>query len=82
MIIYDNYGVLMGRHSLSELNSFRSLLYYQLTGNFYYFDILIMRNDEINEFYKLEIEYFRDNISDQILRKAAHNAIQFIENVS
>lgn len=57
-LLYDNFGYLMGKYSLSDLEPFMNLLFYQLTSNFYYFDILVLREEEMVEFYKLEINYF------------------------
>ncbi len=69
-LLYDNLGYLMGRYSLADLSPFRALLFYQLTSKFYYFDILIMTDEEIMTFYQTEIDFFVGKISNHTLQKA------------
>lgn len=70
-LLYDNFGALMGRYSLSDLSPFRNLLFYQLTSNFYYFDILVMRDEDIVQFYKTEIDYFSNKMPNKSLQRTA-----------
>jgi FkbM family methyltransferase len=67
-LLYNNFGNLFGKYSLSDLSPFRNLLFMQLTSDFYYFDILVMKDEDIFEFYKAEIDYFADKISNKSLQ--------------
>jgi hypothetical protein len=68
-IVYDNFGALIGRFPLSNLSSFKNLLFYKLiSSTFYYFDILVMIDDDLNEFYRMEIDYFIKSIKNEALR--------------
>lgn len=58
ILIYDNFGFLMGRSSLSDLDHFKQLLFYQLTSAFNYFDILVLPNQSVDAFYRAEVEFF------------------------
>jgi FkbM family methyltransferase len=53
-LLYDNLGYLMGRHTLADLTHFKDLLFYQLTSNFRYFDIIIMEESDIEPFHSQE----------------------------
>ena len=70
-LLYNNFGNLMGRYSLSDLSPFKNLLFYQLTSNFYYFDILVMKDEDVFQFYKEEIDYFVDKMPNKSLRGTA-----------
>jgi FkbM family methyltransferase len=75
-LLYTNFGNLMGRYSLSDLSPFRNLLFFQLTSDFYYFDILIMKNEDISEFYQAEIDYFADKMPNKSLERTDIAAIK------
>lgn len=68
-LLYDNFGNLMGRYSLSDLAPFQNLLFFQLTSNFYYFDILVMKSEDIFQFYKVETNYFTDMMANKSLQR-------------
>ena len=70
-LLYNNHGNLMGRYSLSDLSPFKNLLFFQLTGYRYCFDILVMKDEDMFQFYKKEIEYFTDKMSDKSLQRTA-----------
>ena len=71
-LLYDNFGNLMGRYSLSDLSPFQNLLFCQLTsGNLYYFDILVMKDEDVCEFFKTEVDYFVDKMSNKSLQRTA-----------
>lgn len=70
-LLYDNFGNLMGKYSLSDLSPFQNLLFFQLTSDFYYFDILIMKNEDVFQFYKSEIDFFADKMPNKSLRRTA-----------
>ncbi len=75
-LLYDNFGSLMGRYSLSDLSPFQNLLFFQLTSNFYYFDILVMKDEDLAEFYQAEITYFIDKMPDKSLQHTASAAAE------
>ena len=70
-LLYNNFGNLMGRYSLSDLSPFKNLLFFQLTTTLYGFDILVMKDDDVFQFYKKEIDYFADKISNKSLQRTA-----------
>jgi FkbM family methyltransferase len=78
-LLYDNVGHLMGKHSLSELSPFRNLLFYQLTKKLYYYDILLMNDRDISQFYRAEIDYFVKQMPNKSLSQAAIAAAKFYE---
>ena len=57
-LLYDNLGNLMGLYSLNDLTSFKNLLFHQLVNGRYYFDILVMKDDDIFVFHRNELEFF------------------------
>lgn len=68
-LLYDNLGNYFGDYSLSDLQPFKNLLFYQLTGNQCYFDILIMQGDDLASFRQLEIDYFVSTILNKSLER-------------
>lgn len=78
-LLYDNFGHLMGKYSLADSYCFRNLLFFQLTSSFYYFDILIMKDDDIIPFLDLEITYFIDKMSDKSLQQIAKAAAELYQ---
>jgi hypothetical protein len=69
--VYDNFGHLMGRYSLSDLTAFQYLLFFDIISQFYYFDILLIRDEEMLSFYQSEIDYFLNHLTDKSLIQAA-----------
>ena len=74
-LLYDNFGYFMGIYSLSDLNSFTNLLFYQLTSPFYYFDILLMKEDDIIVFQKMELKHYSALIKNSPAQKAVQSLI-------
>jgi len=70
-LIYDNFGYLMGKQSLEHLSGFKHLLFYQLTSRFYYFDLLLMKEEEMRIFIKLEHSYFISKMTNKALQRTA-----------
>ena len=71
-LVYDNFGHLMGRYSLFDLSPFKNLLFFQLTRPFLYqFDILVMKDEDVFQFYKEETVYFVDKLPYKSLRRTA-----------
>ena len=77
-LLYDNFGNIMGRYSLSDLSAFQNLLFYQLTSSFYYFDILVIKEEDIYQFYKSEIDYFTANMPNKLLQRTAVTAAELL----
>ncbi len=75
-ILYDNYGYLIGKYSIQNTNRIRDLLLYQSISTFQYFDILLMNEEYVDEFYKSELEYFINGIANRKLKA------NFLENFS
>jgi FkbM family methyltransferase len=78
-LLYDNVGHLMGKHSLSALSPFQNLLFYQLTKKLYYYDILLMNDRDISQFYSAEIDYFVNQMPNKSLSQAAMSAAKLFE---
>ena len=76
LLLYDNFGGLMGRHALADSAAFRDLLFYQLTSDFHYFDILIMRDEDLMPFLESERAHFVEAVLEETLRRAASTAAQ------
>lgn len=70
-LVYDNYGYLMGKHELDHLSHFKDLLLYQLTSHFHYFDILVMKDEDIDMFLGNEQAVFASVVKDPRLSKTA-----------
>lgn len=76
-LVYSNSGYLIGKHSLNELQYFKQLLIYQLTSKSLYFDILLMKEEEIQKFTQLEYSYFIDQMPEKTLQQTARTAAEF-----
>lgn len=59
-LLYDNFGNFMGTHQMDSLSHLKDLLFYQLMRKYYYFDILIMKEEDIENFLTLEHAHFVD----------------------
>jgi len=70
-LIYDNFGYLMGKQSLEHFIKFKHLLFYQLTSRFYYFDLLLMKEEEMRIFIKLEHSYFISKMPNKAVQRTA-----------
>ena len=70
-LVYNNAGYLMGRYSLSDLAAFRNLLFFQLISRCHHFDLLVMKDAHLAEFYRGEIEFFSSRMPKQSLRRTA-----------
>jgi len=66
----------MGIYSFSDLSSVRNLLFFQLTSDFYYFDILVMKDEDLFPFAEAEIHYFADKMPDKSLHRTAIEAVE------
>lgn len=75
-LLYDNVGHLIGKYSLERLRHFRDLLFYQLTKESYYYDILLMKNEDVDAFVISERSFFIDKLANQTLRRTAEFAAE------
>lgn len=75
-LLYDNFGQLMGKYPLADLFAIRGLLFFQLTSPFHYFDMLVMKDTDIDCFFKTEVDYFVDKMPDKSLQLTARIAIE------
>lgn len=70
-IVYDNHGYLVGSYSLGDLRPLKNLLFYQLTRTFYYFDLLVMKEEDIVPFLTSEQSFFIQRMPSEALRCTA-----------
>ena len=75
-LLYDNLGFFFGQYSLVDLQPFKNLLIYQITGRRCYFDILLMREEDLAEFLLLENNFFADIVSNLSLAQTIRVAMQ------
>lgn len=71
MFVYDNFGSLIGLYHTGDVSNINKLLFYMLTKKQYYYDFLLMQDGFVDDFYKLEVEYFATALKDSRLRQAA-----------
>jgi FkbM family methyltransferase len=57
-ILYSNLGELFGKFSLSDLSPIENLLYYQLLSDSLYYDVLLLKDPQLDEFLASELEFF------------------------
>ncbi len=70
-LLYEKFGYPMGRYELDDLDQFKELLFYQLTKRYIYFDILLMREPDLQAFHAIESSFFLDTLWDPRLRATA-----------
>lgn len=75
-LLYDNTGHLMGKHALSDLAHFRNLLFHQAISRDYYFDILLMKDDDVSQFHGREIRFFVDQMPNKSMQANASRAMK------
>jgi len=73
-MMYDNHGYFIGFYSLEDLRPLKNLLFYQLTRTFYYFDLLVMKEEDLVSFLMTEQSFFSQHMTDESLRNAAATA--------
>lgn len=81
VLVYDNFGYLMGKYLLLDFRAIQCLIFYQLTSPFYYFDILVMKDSELSGFFKSEVEFFMENMPNELLRSSARFAVESFGDV-
>lgn len=60
-LIYDNLGYMIGLFSLKDKSVFNDFLMYQMSCKSFYYDILVMRDEDIFDFHVLEKAFFSQN---------------------
>ncbi|UCF62695.1 MAG: FkbM family methyltransferase [bacterium] len=75
-LLYDNFGYLYGRLELDDVFKFKNALFYQLTRVYYYYDILLMPEEQLQAFYSSEINFFVNQIKSDSDRLAAQQAVR------
>jgi hypothetical protein len=73
-MVYDNHGYFVGSYSLDDLRPIKNLLFYQLTRKSYYFDLLVMKEEDHVSFLEAEQSYFVRCMPDEALRNTAATA--------
>lgn len=58
VLFYDHIGLLLGKFRLADREALSALLQYQRARGNYYYDILVMREEELERFYVHELEIF------------------------
>ncbi len=71
MLVYEKFGYPLGRYEFEHLTHFKDLLFYQLAKKYIYFDILLMKEQDLLPFYALENNFFLDVLPDQRFRSTA-----------
>ena len=74
-LLYEKFGYPLGHYELQDLAHFKELLFYQLTKKFIYYDILLMKEQDLLPFYELEKTFFLDTLKDQRLRVTARKTL-------
>lgn len=75
-LVYDHTGFLFSQISLSNTLDFPQALFYQLTSQRCYFDILVLR--DAGEFLRQELDYFTNSTANPERRQAAAQAAKKI----
>ncbi len=71
----------MGKYPLSNFRAIQCLMFYQLTSPFYYFDILVMKDAELSDFFKSEVDYFTGRMPNESLRRTARFAVEGFDDI-
>ena len=74
-LLYDNLGHLLGKYSLDHPEVFYELLFYQLTSPLCYFDILVMKDEDLTPFHLQEIAYFAKATTNPVLQRSVAAAV-------
>ena len=63
-LIYDNLGYLVDAVGLDDVARFRMLLFHQLVSRFGYYDVLVLRSEDVEEFLRSELAYFHSCVEE------------------
>ena len=73
-LVYDNLGYLLGCHRLDDAAAIQTLLFYQLTSELAYFDLLVMTEPDLSDFHAAELQFFAEQRVQPALRDTAVRA--------
>lgn len=79
-IFYDNHGYLIGKFSIQDNKEIKNLLFYQSVSKLLYFDVLLINDEFIDVFYKTELEYFINEISNKKLKQDISQIFSSFQN--
>jgi hypothetical protein len=65
----------MGKYDLKELSAIKNLFFYQILTDALYYDILLINDQDVGEFFQSEAQFFADRVADRNLRPSALKAI-------
>lgn len=74
-LVYDNAGYIMGFVDIGNLSCLDSLVFYQVTSPFPYFDILVLPDEDCEAFYVTELDWFA-GLAHGACQKAARSLIK------
>ena len=74
-LLYSNLGDFMGKYDLKELSAIKNLFFYQLLTDALYYDVLLINDQDVGEFFQSEAQFFADRVADRNLRPSALKAI-------
>ena len=75
-LVYDNFGYFYGRIDLNNFSMLKNALFYQLTRTYYYYDVLLMPEEQLQAFYSSEIDFFVNENKSDPNRQAAQDALK------
>lgn len=78
-IAYDNFGYIFGIIDLREITSFKHSLMYQLVSKFYYYDILVLKPSQFQNFLRSEISFFQEHSKNSRPKKTMMSALNEIK---
>lgn len=70
VLVYDNFGNLLGRYSLDDLAAFRDLLLFQVASERLYYDVLTLRPDDLEAFHRSERDYFAGYARSRLMHRS------------
>ncbi len=73
-IVYDNFGFMFGLFDFNRVTEFKYALIYQLISELRYFDLLVMKDEDVMPFLDNEITYFIDKAPSSSLQRMAKAA--------
>jgi Methyltransferase FkbM domain len=74
ILVYVNVGYLFGKFALVDMSNIKYMLLYHLTSRFGYFDVLVMREENMHSFVESEISYFINSIPNETVQRTARAA--------
>ena len=75
-LVYDNLGYLLGCHRLDNPAAIQTLLFYQLTSELGYLDLLLMTEPDLADFHAAELRFFVEQRVQPALRATVLRAAE------